>query len=130
MEVNKYKIIKSGIKCFVISIILTLVSIFILAAFLCYSNVSERIIDVALILISAISILLGTVLYGKNIKEKGLMHGGFFGILYMLSLFLISSFVSADFSIEIGTGIMIVFGCVAGCIGGIIGVNLGKWKSK
>lgn len=126
MDEKNNNFIKIGVKCFCISIVFTIISIFILSAILCYSNVSEKIIDVALITISAIAILIGTFLLERKIKEKGLFYGGIFGIVYIVGLFLISSFVSADFSIGLSSGIMMAFGILAGILGGIIGVNFNK----
>ena len=120
--------IKAIIKSFLISIVLTVGFIFILSIFLCYSNVSEKIVDSALIFIAAISILFGTFFMEKRIKEKGLIYGSLFGIIYMAILYLISSFISADFTIGIGSLVMMIFGIVAGCLGGIIGVNFVKQK--
>ena len=115
-----------GLKSFFISAFCTIFLIFVLAVFLCYSNVSEKIIDTALIIISSFSIMLGGVFMEKNLKQKGLLYGSVFGIVYMIVLFSISSLMNGDFSIEINSVIMILLGILAGCFGGIIGVNFYK----
>lgn len=114
------------LKCFFISAFCTIIFMFGLAVFLCYSNVSEKIIDTALIIISSFSIMIGSVFMEKNLKQKGLLYGSVLGISYMLGLFLISSFASGDFSIEINSVIMMFVGILAGSLGGIIGVNFFK----
>lgn len=128
MEETKsfFKIFGVGLKSFFISILLTIFFIFLLSIFLCYSNISEKIINAALIIISSICIMIGCIFMEKKMKEKGLLYGVIFGIIYMLGMFFISSFAGGDFSIEKNSIIMILLGIVAGGFGGIIGVNLFK----
>ena len=61
---NLLKIIKGSI----ISIVLTLILLLITTLILTYTNVSENIIPTAIIAISAISILIGSILSSMNIK--------------------------------------------------------------
>ena len=103
---NFLKIIKGS----VISIVLTLVLLLITTLILTYTNVSENIIPTAVIAISAISILIGSVLSSMNIKKNGL----------------VSSLTITGFTINIKTVIMLAISIVAGIIGGIIGVNIHK----
>ena len=120
---NNFIKISVVLKSLAISICLTIFSIFILSVILCYSNFSEKIISSTLIIISSISIMIGCVFMEKKVKEKGLIYGGVFGFIYMIVLFLLSSFVSGDFSIQINSILMIIFGVLAGIFGGIMGVN-------
>ena len=52
------------------------------------------------------------------------MNGGIIGGTYIISLYLISSVVTGNFSFEISAIIMIIASILAGMLGGIIGVNL------
>ena len=55
---------------------------------------------------------------------KGIICGALQGILYMITIYLISSIACGKFSLTIEGIIMILVGIVAGSIGGIIGANL------
>ena len=50
--------------------------------------------------------------------------GFFFGIIYMFSLYIISSVFTHSFYLTGNSIIMICIGIITGIIGGIIGVNL------
>ena len=119
---NLLKIVKGSIISIVISLILLLVTALILT----YTNVSENIIPSAVIVISALSILIGSILSSMNIKKNGLLNGALVGLIYMLVIYLISSIAITGFGINTKTIIMLVASIVAGVIGGIIGVNIHK----
>lgn len=116
--------LKQFFKGMILSIIITIIMLFILAGILCFTEISENIINPSIIFISAFSILVGSFIVMKKIKEKGLIYGILLGIIYMFIIYLISSFVSMDFSVGIGSIMMISFGILSGAIGGIIGVNV------
>ena len=54
----------------------------------------------------------------------GLINGALVGLIYILTIYLISSITGSGFNLQIQTIIMMVASIVAGMIGGIIGVNL------
>ena len=107
-----------------ISIIFTLVLIFIFSIFLTYTNISESVITPVIIVISAISILIGSSISTMKIKKNGLINGLFVGLIYMLLIYLISSIINTGFALNTNSIIMILSGVVAGIIGGIVGVNI------
>ena len=119
--IDIFKIVSFGI---IVSIFITLISIFIFALILYYTNASEKIIESGIIFISSVSILFGSILALKKIKEKGIFYGGFLGIIYMIFIYVISSIIVNDFSIGLSSILMIIFGIISGIIGGIIGVNI------
>ena len=59
-----------------------------------------------------------------KIKKNGLLNGAFVGIIYIATIYIISSLTGSGFSCNINTIIMIVSSIIAGMLGGIIGVNL------
>ncbi len=107
-----------------ISIIFTLVLIFIFSIILTYTNISESVITPVIIVISAISILIGSSISTMKIKKNGLVNGLFVGLIYMLLIYLISSIINTGFALNTNSIIMILSGIVAGIIGGIVGVNI------
>ena len=114
------------IKGLIITLIDTFILLLILSSLLVYTNLSENIINPTIIIITAVSILLGSSIANIKIKNKGIINGGIIGAIYMISIYLISSIMNQNFSLTLYSSIMIVTGVVFGMLGGIIGVNIGK----
>lgn len=129
-NINNVKKINSNMnniaKGIVISLIFTFISLIILSAVLTYTSVSENIGNSAIIVINGVSILIGSGIVTKNQKSKGILKGGLCGLCYIAIIYVISSLVSLDFSLNTSSIIMITISIIAGGIGGIIGVNLNK----
>ena len=62
------------IKALIFSIILTLIALVVLSLVLSFSEVSESVINPAIIVISSVSILIGGFLVAKKIKQKGIFY--------------------------------------------------------
>lgn len=114
---------KELLKGTIFSILLTAVLIGILSILISTTSLSENIIIPAIIVISAFSIMLGGFIVSKNKKEKGLINGAIVGGIYMLCIYILSCFITLDFSITLNSIIMIFAGIIGGILGGIIGVN-------
>ena len=107
-----------------IAFIITFVFLLILSIILTYSDVSENIINPTIIIITALSILIGSSISNIKIKKNGLINGGIIGGVYIILLYLFSSVFSMQFSLTIQSIIMIITGIIFGILGGIIGVNI------
>lgn len=107
-----------------LSIGITLILLFIFAILLTYTNIQENIMSPVVIIISAISVLIGSSISAIKIKKNGLLNGGMVGIIYILTIYILSSIVARDFNLSISAIIMLVTSIVAGMLGGIIGINL------
>lgn len=118
---NTYYSVLKGI---ITAIILTLFLFMILGICLANTNLSEEIIKPAIIIISGISILVGTSIGTKNQEKNGIIRGGAIGFLYIFILYFISSILLNDFSMNIYSIIMFLTSFLCGAIGGIIGVNM------
>ena len=110
-------------KGLIVSFIISLISIFIFAIILVYSNISEKTIPVTIILLTFISILMGSIISTRKANKNGMINGGIIGGIYVVLLYLISSILNTGFQLNIYTIFMIIVGIVAGLIGGIIGIN-------
>ena len=95
----------------------------IFAIVLTYTSVSENTIVPVIIVVTGISILVGTILESRKIVKNGIWLGGIIGLVYVLILYIISSLLNADFSINTQSFILILVAIFSGMIGGIIGVN-------
>ena len=106
-----------------ISFIFTIFMLVIFATLLVYTDLSEQTIRPVIITITGISILIGSSLGTRKLHKNGLLSGGIIGSSYILLLYLISSIVSSNFSINWVSIIMIIVGLIGGIFGGVIGVN-------
>lgn len=111
-------------KGIIISFIITIILFYILGIILTYTNIPEKIITPAIIVITGISILIGTSISLMKTKEKGLIKGGIIGSIYFLLIYLISCGLLQNFEVNIYSIIMLIATFICGCIGGVVGVNI------
>lgn len=103
---------------------ITILLLFIFAILLTYTNIQENTMITVVIIITAVSILIGSSLSTLRIKKNGLLNGALVGVIYISLIYIISSLTGSGFSLNIMSVIMLVSSIIAGMIGGIIGVNL------
>lgn len=120
---SENKTIKNISKGVVISLITTCIMLFVFAILLTYTNINEDVIDTVIIIITAISILIGSSIGNLKIRKNGLLNGAIIGGSYISIIYLISSILNWRFSLSFQSIIMITIGVVFGILGGIIGVN-------
>ena len=118
MEMCKY--IFKGV---LISFVTTLICLIILSALLTYTNLSEQIINPTIIIVTGISILIGSSIGNIRIRKNGLLNGALIGGIYLLFIYFVSSLLNWNFKINLQSIILIVVGIAFGILGGIIGVN-------
>lgn len=123
MEENISKKFINIIKGVIISLITTLVLLFIFSIVLTYTNVSENLITPVIIVVTAISIFIGSTIANMKIKRNGLVNGALIGGIYLISLYILSGIINNNFSISVQSIIMIIAGMVCGMFGGILGIN-------
>ena len=128
MEVSNpdNKTLKSILKGTVIALITTIILFLIFSIILTYTNISESTIFPVIVVITGISILIGSFLGNIKIRKNGLLNGGIVGLIYMFILYFVSSCFIGDFSLNINSVILIIAAILTGMLGGIIGVNMGK----
>lgn len=107
-----------------IAFIITFIFLLILSIVLTYTNVSENIINPTIIIITALSILIGSTISNIKIKKNGLINGAIIGGIYIILLYLFSSTFRMEFSLTLQSVIMMITGATFGILGGIIGVNV------
>lgn len=120
---NKKDIAKSLGKGLLISFLITVGSLLIFSILLTYTNIGENTITPVIIIVTSISILIGSSIVNMKIKKNGMLNGALIGGSYILILYLISSTLNMRFSLNIQSIIMIAVGILFGIVGGIIGVN-------
>lgn len=110
-------------KGIVFSFLVTLISVFIFSAILTYTDISESIIPIVIIVLTFVSILIGTIISMRKTTKNGMLNGAIIGGTYVLLLYLISSALNTGFAMNIYTIVMILVGIISGIVGGIISVN-------
>jgi len=123
MEENISKNFSNIMKGVVISIIFTLIFLFIFSIILTYTKISESFTTPTIIIITAISIFIGSSIGNIKLKKNGLLNGALIGGIYLLSIYLLSGIINQNFSLSTQSIIIIVAGMICGMFGGIIGVN-------
>ena len=122
-KVEENKTVIQILKGIGISLITTLVFLIIFALILTYTQVEEKTINPVIVVITALSILIGSSIVNIKIKKNGLINGAIIGGAYMLIIYLISSILNWKFGLNAQSIIMIVVGVIFGTLGGILGVN-------
>lgn len=115
--------IKKIIKGSVISIAITLIGLVIFASLLTYTSIAESTIPAVTIIITIISILIGSSLCMSTVKKNGIINGILVGLIYIAFIYILSSMIEGNFALNLKSIIMIVGSIIAGAVGGIIGVN-------
>lgn len=114
---------KNIIKGIGISFLITVILLFIFSVILTYTNVNENTITPVVIIVTSISILIGSSIGNMSIKKNGLLNGALIGGGYILLIYLISSLLNWKFGLNMQSIIMIISGMLFGILGGIVGVN-------
>lgn len=118
---NKLSSIFNGI---LFSFGITMISFLIFGIILSYTSISEDTINPVIIVITAVSILIGTSISCIKLEKNGLITGGIIGIIYIGLLYIISSALNNNFTLNTYSVVMMASGCITGIVGGIIGVNI------
>lgn len=119
---NIVKIIKGS----TVAIIITLLGLLIYSVILASTEIGENTINYVVIGISALSILIGSIISVSKIAKNGMLNGAIVGGIYIVILYLLSSIINLNFDINSNSIILIFFSMVAGMLGGVIGVNIKK----
>lgn len=115
--------IKKIVQGSIISIVITLIALVIFAGLLTYTNIAESTIPTVTIVITIVSILIGSSLSMSTVKKNGIINGILVGLIYIGFIYLLSSIIEGNFALNIKSIIMIIGAMIAGAVGGIIGVN-------
>ena len=110
----------------IIAITITLVCLVIFSVILAHTEVAESTINPVIILVTVVSIFVGSIMSVSRISKRGIINGGIVGMIYFLAIYILSGIVNSNFSINISGIILIICGILAGMLGGIVGVNIKK----
>ncbi len=108
----------------VISFIIASILLCVVAAVFAYTNIQDRHLQSFVFGTILISNIIGALRLTRKIKEKGILHGGLYGIIFCLILYIISASAYNGFFVSQTLGIYFAICIVSGIIGGVIGVNI------
>ena len=114
---EKNNSLSSIIKGILFAFAFTIISLIIFSTLLTYTNLPEDTIQPVIITITGISILIGSSLGTKKLKKNGLINGAIIGASYILIIYLISSIISSNFTLNPISLIMIAIGIIGGVLG-------------
>lgn len=114
------KVCKGVLKAY----IFTLILFFIFSLVVYITRLSENVIPIAVLSISAISIFISGVNITKRVESKGWLYGGLIGVFYVIFQSFLG-FLLVPNLVNLGKGIFInlCIGFLVGIFSGIIGVN-------
>ena len=118
--ISTWNILKSVGMAYLITLLIFLV----LAIILTYTEFPEAMVPTAVVITTLISIMLAGTSVARRARTRGWINGGLAGLVYMLILYLMSSFTVVDFRIDQYVWAMLISGILAGALGGVVGINL------
>lgn len=119
MEILKRYLINLSIS-FLISFLL----IGVTAVIFTYTSIKDIHLQSFVLGIIVFSVLVGSTLFARKIKQKGLIYGAIYGILYCLILYIITSIAYTGLKFTNTLLLYFAISLVSGVVGGIIGVNI------
>ena len=115
--------ISNIIKGTIISFMTTIIFLLIFSVIFTYTNISESFITPTIIVITAISIFIGSTISNSKMQKNGLLNGAIIGGIYLMGIYVISSIINQKFALSMKSIVMIISGMICGMFGGILGVN-------
>lgn len=92
-----------------ISVMFTLISLFVFSCLLVYTHISENLIEPVIIVITAVSILLGSSIGNRKTTKNGILNGALVGVFYIIILYIFSTVGGGFcFSLNLHSVIMII----------------------
>lgn len=89
-----------------------------------YTSINDRYLNSFVLGSVMISVLIGSMILLKKLKEKGFLYGLIFGIIYFLIIYFTNVIAFSGFFISSALGIYLGICALSGIVGGIIGVNI------
>ena len=108
--------VKRIIKGSLISIAITIVLLILYSVALTYTNISESTIPMVTLIITGVSILIGSQIAATRIRKNGLVNGMGIGAVYILTIYLLSSIIAGNFAMSLFSTLMIVISVATGAV--------------
>lgn len=99
------------------SVVATVILLAVFAILLTYTSINENTMPTVVIIITALSILIGSQIITSKIKRNGIINGALVGVLYIAFLYIISSIITKNFSLNSYSIIMVITSILIGGLG-------------
>ena len=116
--------IKKYVFCLIISFIVASVFLCVSAAIFAYTSINDSYLDSFVFGVMTLSVLIGSLILGKKLKEKGIVYGAVFGLIFCIIIYLFNVIALQGFFISNTLGLYLGICILSGIIGGIVGVNI------
>ena len=90
---------------------------------LTYTELSEESLPMVSLICTAVSAAAAGYDWAACMKKKGIFWGMAAGAVYTVLLYVITSFASDSFAVELSSAMTLAVAMAAGAVGGILGVN-------
>lgn len=117
---NQFKCLIGGVS---IGYAITVIIFIFYAILLTYTNLSDKNMDIVVIITTVLSVMIAGFDTTKNANSKGLMWGVLAGLLYAMILLFVSTLIDGKMIFDAETIITFLVAMASGGIGGIIGIN-------
>lgn len=124
-ESEKLKVVLL-LKGLLASYIITVPAFMLLALILSNTDFPQRLATPAVVITTVISVLTAGSVSTRGIRNRGWLNGSIVGLIYMIILYLFSSLLYNNFTIDKYVVTMAAIGILTGAIGGIVGINAKK----
>lgn len=114
----------SVIKGLLVAYIVSIPAFLLFALILTNTDFPEKYKSIAVIITTIVSIFAAGMTATKGSRSKGWLNGSIAGFVYMLVLYLVSSIIYRNFTIDRYVITMAVIGVLTGAVGGIAGINV------
>ena len=88
------------------------------------TNIDDRYLQSFVTGIVTISCLVSSIVLAKKIKQKGIIYGAIFGLVYCLLIYILNTCIYGNFFISNTLLVYLGVCALSGIVGGIIGVNV------
>ncbi len=116
----------SLLKGLLASYIITIPAFMVFALILTNLDFPQKLLTPAVVVITIISVLTAGSVSTRGVRRRGWLNGSIVGFIYMLVLYLFSSIICKNFTIDRYVITMTIIGILAGAIGGIMSINSPK----
>ena len=120
---NKFNL-KAVFSGTLISLIITVILIFILGLIYYFSSISESVVNLLIFAISIISVFSGGFITSKNVSVRGFFYGLITAVFYFIIILAVGFIINKSFFLSANIITTLAGGLCAGILGGILGVNM------
>lgn len=113
-----------------VTYIIMLIALLVFALIVTYTNFPESFIPATVLVLTVVSVMLAGVLTAVGNRTKGWLCGAISGLIYMITLYCLSTLVFDYPGFGANVIAMLALGLFAGTLGGIVGINMKGAKRK